>query len=68
MYLAYTLSSHFIKGQPTKSTFEEEFDQVPLTAEINRIIATEEKISKLKFVTQFTIYNLFKRPILQPRG
>ena len=52
MYLADTLSSHFIKGQPTKSTFEEEFDQVPLTAEINRIIATEEKISKLKVETE----------------
>jgi hypothetical protein len=52
MYLADTLSRHFIKGQPTKSTFEDEFDQVPLTAEINRIIATEEKISKLKVETE----------------
>ncbi|CAB4016743.1 Retrovirus-related Pol poly from transposon [Paramuricea clavata] len=50
--LADTLSRHFIKGQPTKSTFEEEFDQVPLTAIINRIIATEEKISKLKVETE----------------
>jgi hypothetical protein len=52
MYLADTLSHHFIKGQPTKSTFEEEFDQVPLTTEINWIIGMEEKISKLKVETE----------------
>ena len=52
MYLADTLSRHLIKSQPTKSTFEDEFDQVPQTEEINRIIATEEKISKLKVETE----------------
>ena len=52
MYLADTLSRHLIKSQQTKSTFEDEFDQVPQTAEINRIIATEEKISKLKVETE----------------
>ena len=30
MYLADIQSRHFIKDQPTKSRFEEEFDQVPL--------------------------------------
>ena len=52
MYLADNLSRHLIKSQPTKSTFEDEFDQVPQTEEINRIIATEEKISKLKVETE----------------
>ena len=28
--------------------FEDELDQVPLMGEINQIIATEEKLSKLK--------------------
>ena len=51
LYLADTLSRHFINDQPTKFTAEEEFDQAPLTEEINQIIATEEKISKLKVET-----------------
>ncbi len=51
LYLADTLSRHFINDQPTKFTPEEEFDQAPLTEEINQIIATEENISKLKVET-----------------
>ena len=43
MYLADTLSRHFIRGQSTNPMFEEELDQVPLIGEINQIIATEEK-------------------------
>ena len=52
IYLSDTLSRHFIRGQSKKSTFEEEFDQVPLTGKINQIIATEEKLSKLKAETE----------------
>ena len=52
MYLADTLSRHFIKDQPTKSRFEEEFDQVPLNEQINQIITTEEKMSELKVETE----------------
>ena len=52
MYLADTLSRHFIKDHPTKSRFEEEFDQVPLNEHINQIITTEEKMSELKVETE----------------
>ena len=52
MYLADTLSRHFIKDQPIKSRFEEEFDQVPLNEQINQIITTGEKMSELKVETE----------------
>ena len=51
MYLADTLSRHFGEGQPTRSKFEEEIEQVPLIEEINQMIASEEKMSRLKAET-----------------
>ena len=41
-----------VRGQSTKPMFEEELDQVPLIGEINQIIATGEKLSKLKAETE----------------
>ena len=51
MYLADTLSRHFVEKQPERSEFEEEMEKVPLIEEINQVITSEQKLFKLQSET-----------------